>query len=84
MKRFKYCTLGIQIDDYKHFTCPASTCPRNNEPLVIYHSDFNQDRIDEINWEWDYNKIGFNCRVQIHADRKLNGKLNVKILDQAD
>ena len=63
MKRFKYCSLGLTKNDYKHFTCPASSCPKNNEPLVVYHSELNKERIDEITWDWNYDKIGFNCRV---------------------
>lgn len=84
MKRYNYCSLGLNNEAWKYFTCPAFDCPRNNEPLVIYHDEFNKERFDEIKWGWDPQKIGFNCRVRIHADPKLNGKLNVKLFDTAD
>ena len=79
MKEFQYCSLGLQNEDYKHFTCPVQDCPGNNEPMVIYHDAFNKERIDEISWQWDLEKIGFNCRVRIHADPALNGKLHVQL-----
>ena len=75
--RFNFCSLGLQNDDYKFLTCPAVNCPRNNEAMVIYHDSFQKERVDEIRWEWDPRKVAFNCRVTVHADPSLNGKLNV-------
>lgn len=52
--------------------------------MVIYHDSFDKERVDEVTWDWDMQKVGFNCRIQVHADPALNGKLNVKILDMGD
>lgn len=59
-------------------------CPNNNEALVIYHDSFDKVRVDEVRWEWDMAKVGFNCRIRVHADPTMNGKLNVKILDTGE
>ena len=83
MKGYSYCSLGLTSEAYNFLTCPAFDCPRGDEPLVIYHDKFNDVQYHEITWAFSL-KMSMNCRIRVHADPSLNGKLNVKIVEQAD
>lgn len=80
MKDYDTCTYGMQSEDYKRLTCPMFNCPNGNKPLVIYHEDFDKQRIDTWKWDFDAMTYGYNCKVKIHAAPYLNGKLNVELV----
>ena len=82
MAPFKTCTKGLQSNLYKMLTCPMTNCPNGNNAVDYVHRKMHERKYHQVSWSFKLlNSIGFNCRMRIEADPKLNGKLLIEIIE---
>ena len=82
MAPYARCSKGLKSNLFKMITCPAKNCPNNNNYVSYTHTRMNERKYHQVNWSFKFlNSIGFNCRFTIDADKKLNGKLFIEILE---
>ena len=84
MSRFDLCSLGLSSNLYKMLTCPMYNCPNDNQLLNYMHSSYNNAQEHQLEWNFRFhNTNAYNCRLFIRADRGLNGKLTIELLETA-
>lgn len=73
MQSYRYCTYGLESNNYKYLTCPASAgCP---EPMTHVHTAFDEVQVISRTVDSPENR----CKLRIEADSKLNGKIVMKV-----
>jgi len=61
--KHKYCSVNLQNQLYKTFTCPPTAVCPDKAPAIHMHQDFESDHVVQKSWGW-FNGA-FNCRISI-------------------
>lgn len=72
------CSHGVKTDLYYKLFCTDKDCPSG---LAYKHSSFGNTKFHKREWDWDWSKDGYHCRMVIEADTALNGKINLEVVN---